>query len=129
MCLWRENFLQVQKVSLDTWFILLSVKIPTVDTTVLVRNVYGPHTPQERRICFAALKSQVLRHGGLVFLSTDFNTVLLGSERSSGGALDTGDLIFQQFVQDSSLLDLPLNNGEYTWFSSRQNGLWSRLDR
>lgn len=72
---------------------------------------------------------RVMRHGGLVCLGGDFNVVLLGSERSSRGVLDAGDLSFQQFVQDSNLLDLPLTNGEYTWFSSRNEGLWSRLDR
>lgn len=27
------------------------------------------------------------------------------------------------------LLDLPLAIGDYTWFSSRQGGLWTRIDR
>lgn len=43
--------------------------------------------------------------------------------------LDAGEEAFQQLVQDSNLADLPLANGEYTWFSSRNYGLWSRLDR
>lgn len=40
----------------------------------------------------------------MVFLVGDFNAVLLGSERSSGGVLDAGEVIFQQFVQVLFLL-------------------------
>ncbi|XP_057418410.1 uncharacterized protein LOC130712600 [Lotus japonicus] len=129
MCLWRESSLQVLTVAIETWFILLTVKLPNIDHTVLIGNVYGPHSATDRNLCFEALKHRVLRHGGLVCIGGDFNVVLLASERSSGRVLDVGDSSFQQFVQDSNLLDLPLNNGDYTWFSSRNQGIWSRLDR
>ncbi|XP_057452728.1 uncharacterized protein LOC130744569 [Lotus japonicus] len=99
MCLWRESSLQVLTVAVETWFILLTVKLPNIDQTVLIGNVYGPHSVSDRSLCLEALKQRVLCHGGL------------------------------QFVQDSNLLDLPLNNGDYTWFSSRNEGIWSRLDR
>ncbi|XP_057426313.1 uncharacterized protein LOC130719718 [Lotus japonicus] len=103
--------------------------ISNIEQPVLVGNVYGPHSLAERRLCFEALKTHILNHDGLVFLGGDFNVVLLGSERSSGGVLDAGDEAFQQFVQVTNLADLPLANGEYTWYSSRNDGLWSRLDR
>ncbi|XP_057415858.1 uncharacterized protein LOC130710563 [Lotus japonicus] len=93
MCLWRESSLQVLTMAIETWFILLTVKLPNIDHTVLIGNVYGPHSATDRRV------------------------------------LDVGDSSFQQFVQDNNLLDLPLNNGDYTWFSSRNQGIWSRLDR
>ncbi|XP_057425847.1 uncharacterized protein LOC130719232 [Lotus japonicus] len=129
MCLWRESSLQVLTVAVETWFIILTVKLPNIDQTVLIGNVYGPHSVTDRSLCLEALKQRVLRHGGLVCIGGDFNAVLLASERSSGRVLDVGDSSFQQFVQDSNLLDLPLNNGDYTWFSSRNDGIWSRLDR
>ncbi|XP_057426571.1 uncharacterized protein LOC130720003 [Lotus japonicus] len=129
MCLWRESSLQVLTVAVETWFILLTVKLPNIDQTVLIGNVYGPHSVSDHSLCLEALKQRVLCHGGLVCIGGDFNAVLLASERTSGRVLDVGDSSFQQFVQDSNLLDLPLNNGDYTWFSSRNEGIWSRLDR
>ncbi|XP_057456318.1 uncharacterized protein LOC130747394 [Lotus japonicus] len=129
MCLWRESSLQVLTAAVETWFILLTVKLPNLNQSFLVGNVYGPHSEADRRLCFEALKNRVMRYGGLVSLGGDFNAVLLGSERSSGGVLHVGDLSCQQFVQDNNLVELPLNNGDFTWFSSRNEGLWSRLDR
>ncbi|XP_057444214.1 uncharacterized protein LOC130736395 [Lotus japonicus] len=129
MCLWWESSLQVLTVAVETWFILLTVKLLNLDNTMLVGNSYGPHSEADRRQCFEALLQRVMRHGGMVCLDGDFNAVFLRVERSSGGVLDAGDLSFQQFVQDSNLLDLLLNNGKYTWFSSRNEGIWSRLDR
>ncbi|XP_057452935.1 uncharacterized protein LOC130744800 [Lotus japonicus] len=129
MCLWKESSFQVQSVVTDTNFIFLSVKIPNYELPILVGNVYGPHSLAERRVCFEALKVHVLSHTGMVFLGGDFNAVLLGSERSSGGVLDVGDVVFQQFATETNLSDLPLLNGKFTWYSSRNDGLWSRLDR
>ncbi|XP_057418339.1 uncharacterized protein LOC130712522 [Lotus japonicus] len=129
MCLWRENSIQVLSVVTDSKFIFLTVKLPNVEQTVLVGNAYGPHTLLERRNFFEALNSHVVNHTGLVFLAGDFNVVLMGSERSTGGVLKVGDEVFQRFVQDTKLIDLPLQNGEFTWFSGRNDGLWSRLDR
>ncbi|XP_057443208.1 uncharacterized protein LOC130735124 [Lotus japonicus] len=129
LCMWKENNIQVLTVVTDTNFILLTLKIPNYEQPVMVGNVYGPHTVAERRVFFEALYNHILGHVGMVLLGGDFNAVLLGAERSSGGVLDAGDIIFQQFVQDSNLSDLPLMNWDYTWFSSRNDGLWSRLDR
>lgn len=39
-----------------------------------------------------------------------------------------GDESFKEFVADLFLIDLPKQNGDYTWGSSRGDGLWSRLD-
>ncbi|XP_057418726.1 uncharacterized protein LOC130712931 [Lotus japonicus] len=129
MCLWRESNLRVLSVVKDVSFIFLTLHVPNIDQTVLVGNVYGPHTLLERRLLFEALKVQVLSHVGMTFIGGDFNAVLLGSERSSGGVLDAGDAVFQQFVHECHLNDLPLLNGKFTWFSGRNDGLWSRLDR
>ncbi|XP_057418456.1 uncharacterized protein LOC130712653 [Lotus japonicus] len=112
MFLWRESSIQVQSVVTDTNFIFLTLKIPNYAHIVLVGNVYGPHTLLERRVFFEALKVHVLSHDGMVFLGGDFNVVMLGSERSSGGVLNAGDVVFQQFVRNRNLTDLHLLNGE-----------------
>lgn len=40
-----------------------------------------------------------------------------------------GDPIFKSFVDDWSLIDMSLHNGDFTWTSSRNGGLNSKLDR
>lgn len=50
--------------------------------------------------------------------------------RSEGGRGDTvGDGIFKEFVQENYFIDLPQQNDDFTWGSTRGDGLWSRLDR
>lgn len=45
------------------------------------------------------------------------------------GSNATGDPIFRTFVDEWSLIDMPLLNGDFTWNSTRNGGLSSKLDR
>ena len=58
----------------------------------------------------------------------DFNIVRFPSKRL-GGTRSTPTLEnFSEFIKELSLLDLPLEGGSYTWSSSSDQPLMSRID-
>ncbi|XP_057451856.1 uncharacterized protein LOC130743638 [Lotus japonicus] len=127
--LWRESNVEVVQIRSDQRFIAMMVKLKNLEGLVLVVNVYGPHTDAERFVLFVQLSDMVTEHSGRVIMGGDFNAILHENDRKGGGALYLGDIAFRQFVTDSCLVDLPLQGGLFTWSSSRNNGMGSRLDR
>ena len=59
----------------------------------------------------------------------DFNIVRFPSERLGGSRLTPAIENFSEFIEELSLIDLPLEGGSYTWLSSSDQPSISRIDR
>ncbi|XP_057425669.1 uncharacterized protein LOC130719035 [Lotus japonicus] len=127
--LWRLGSLEVVGLRCESRYILLFVKYPGIAEILLVGNIYGAHTGENRRLMYAELLEAMRGHIGGMILGGDYNTILKDGERKNEAGLGVGDREFKEFVGEAGLLDFPLHNSQFTWFSSRNNGIWSRLDR
>jgi endonuclease/exonuclease/phosphatase family metal-dependent hydrolase len=56
----------------------------------------------------------------------DFNVVRFPSERSGAGGFSATMEEFLEFIHRQSLVDIPLQGGQFTW-SNKQ--VWSKIDR
>ena len=59
----------------------------------------------------------------------DFNIVRFPSERLGGSRLTSAMENFSKFIEELSLLDLPLEGGSYTWSSRSDKPSMSRFDK
>jgi len=59
----------------------------------------------------------------------DFNVVRFPSERSSGAGFSAAMEEFLDFIFMHNLVDLPLEDGQFTWSNGQEDHIWSRIDR
>lgn len=94
-------------------------------------NIYAPCDGAARKLLWdsLSLRLQLLR-GRKLCVSGDFNDVRCSEERRSVNAryssLDFSH--FNSFIDENSLLDLPLGGRKFTWFKGDGRSI-SRLDR
>ncbi|GKB98152.1 putative RNA-directed DNA polymerase, eukaryota, reverse transcriptase zinc-binding domain protein [Tanacetum coccineum] len=91
-------------------------------------NVYGPQHQPEKSILWSFLRNFILNHTGKVILFGDLNKVRSESERF-GSIFSNGDAaIFNDFIRDSGLIDLPMGGRKFTWMNKVGTKM-SKLDR
>nr|GEZ44463.1 RNA-directed DNA polymerase, eukaryota, reverse transcriptase zinc-binding domain protein [Tanacetum cinerariifolium] len=77
-------------------------------------NVYGPQHQPNKSTSWSFLRDFILSHPGKVILFGDLNEVRNGSERF-GSIFSSGDAaIFNDFIQESVLIDLPMGETKMT---------------
>ncbi|XP_045831090.1 uncharacterized protein LOC123922415 [Trifolium pratense] len=97
----------------------------------LVANVYAPCDDGAKQILWDSLTVRLLSLvGKMVCVCGDFNAVKSVDERRSsrGGQRSLDHVPFNRFIEDNTLIDLPLIGRKFTWFKG-DGFTMSRLDR
>ncbi|XP_057450425.1 uncharacterized protein LOC130742258 [Lotus japonicus] len=127
--LWRRDIFNNERVIKGNGFLFVQLRIQSSGEVLFVGNVYGPQDVTGRVRMFEELGREVEGMEGRIVVGGDYNAILNDGERQ-GVAVDTrGEGAFKDFVLSNFLIDLPMQNGDFTWGSTRGSGLWSRLDR
>ncbi|XP_057447788.1 uncharacterized protein LOC130739495 [Lotus japonicus] len=98
-----------------------------MESLCFIGNLYCPNDSAEREAFFLRVEEFLASLNCSFVLGGDFNSTLNSGERR--GMQDIIDPAFQNFVMGLNLADLPLSNTDFTWYSSRNGGIWCRLDR
>lgn len=126
LTMWKPGSITQHQVIKGDRFLLLLVHLNHNNQSCIIGNVYGPNTKGERAIFFDELGLALSNWTGCCILGGDFNATLNLEDRSGG--LGGAEPSFNNFVNDWNFIDLPLQNLNFTWFSSRNGGVWSRID-
>ncbi|XP_057444900.1 uncharacterized protein LOC130737152 [Lotus japonicus] len=124
---WDPAIINVSEVIKEQNYILLVAQVPSLQYKICIGNIYGPKSMSSRREVFTKLVEEIERLDICYCLGGDLNGTLNHGERR--GMLDEVDPNLGDLVSSLNLIDLPLANADFTWFSSRFGGIWSRLDR
>ncbi|KAJ9701691.1 hypothetical protein PVL29_006878 [Vitis rotundifolia] len=92
-------------------------------------GVYGPFARKDRETLWEELGAIRGIWDDPWCLGGDFNITLSQWERSRQGHLNGAMRRFAQVANDLDLLDLPLQEGLFSWSGGRNNQSWARLDR
>ncbi|PNX63799.1 cysteine-rich receptor-like protein kinase, partial [Trifolium pratense] len=96
-----------------------------------VANVYAPCDDGAKQVLWDSLSVRLRSLvGKRVCVCGDFNAVKLVDERRSsrGGHRSLDHVPFARFIEDNTLIDLPLIGRKFTWFKGDGSSM-SRLDR
>lgn len=126
LTLWKPASFTLLQVSKGDRFLFTLFSV-NQSSNCVVGNIYGPHLESSRISFFTDLGLVFGQWNCSMVLGGDFNATLNAEDRS--GRLGGTEASFSNFVQDWNLIDLPLQNSDFTWYSERNGGVWSRIDR
>lgn len=90
--------------------------------------VYAPQSLASKIALWSSLSNLMANWDGTLVVMGDFNEVRYASERYGTVYNDQQADIFNEFIGDNSLIDIPLGGYNYTW-SNKWGSKMSKLDR
>jgi hypothetical protein len=97
--------------------------------TFYITNVYGPCNATQKPIFLAELASLAANTTGPWLVLGDFNLLRAPSDRSNGNFDAREADIFNSWINDAGLLEIPLIDRLFTWSNNQPHPILARLDR
>ncbi|GJV96160.1 RNA-directed DNA polymerase, eukaryota, reverse transcriptase zinc-binding domain protein [Tanacetum coccineum] len=91
-------------------------------------NVYAPQNLSSKIALWSSLSNLIVSWDGIVVVMGDYNEVRDASERFGSIFIDRQAKLFNKFIEDSSLIDIPLGGYNFTW-TDKWGSKMSKLDR
>ena len=130
---WNSQTISLSDLHASHNFIQASFHLVGSNTHGHLTNVYFPKDPLQK---ISLLNSMAIVNSSrchpLWICGGDFNMISKLEEKLGGRTrLETDNICFKDFIQDSWLIDLPFSNGMHTWTNKRggTQQVSSRLDR
>lgn len=125
---WRKSFDLINSWS-TAHTITAVLKHKATAKCITVTNVYGPTQDILKPLFIDELRYVAGVINGPWILAGDFNQVRWLIDRSaSNRSFNLMDL-YNGFIQDSELIDIPLRNRNFTWTNKRPQPVFSKIDR
>ncbi|GKV29753.1 hypothetical protein SLEP1_g38652 [Rubroshorea leprosula] len=128
LCIWNSKvFRKIEVIEGDNYLGVCGLWGED-DTEVYIINIYSPCQLAGKRALWEDLQKLIINKGGKWCLAGDFNAVRKIEERAGSREVTREMKEFDEFIQNTGLIDLPLVGRRYTWYNS--NGKYmSRIDR
>ncbi|XP_071686837.1 uncharacterized protein [Rutidosis leptorrhynchoides] len=126
---WDPNFFLIKdRVWCDDNYIIVKGKWVCSNVVFFMVNVYGPNDPVKKRTLWDKLCSFIAANEGEYVCFGDFNEVRDEAERF-GSIFHTEEAaVFNTFIANTGLVDIPLNGRRFTWVNNTASKM-SRIDR
>eukprot|EP00253_Pinus_taeda_P006269 PITA_06269 len=131
--IWNKNRWKLKDVKQNRWWIRLDIQNTTLTEDYSIYNVYAPPHFREKASCWESISSDLLTaQGRNIFLGGDLNLIRNAEEKLGGNFYaDPSREALEEIIQTHSLVDIPPQNGRFTWSNKRtgKNNIKERLDR
>ncbi|KAL4385916.1 hypothetical protein GQ457_09G028800 [Hibiscus cannabinus] len=127
--LWDPAFFTLETSTIEQRFISITGMIHTFNLKCMLINIYAPNDFHCRQEFFGSISSLAASSNLPILLGGDFN-IVRNAEEKVGMVTQWGAMkAFSDFIDDLSLIDLPLHGGKFTWSNLRDIPSTSRIDR
>eukprot|EP00253_Pinus_taeda_P027567 PITA_27567 len=131
--IWDKNKWKLKDNRQNRWWVRLDMQNTTKMEEYTIYNVYAPPHFRDKASCWDSLSSDLMTaHGRNIFLGGDLNLIRNADEKVGGNFLaDPSRDTLEETIQAHSLVDIPPQNGRFTWSNKRtgKNNIKERLDR
>ncbi|GJZ83083.1 RNA-directed DNA polymerase, eukaryota, reverse transcriptase zinc-binding domain protein [Tanacetum coccineum] len=126
--MWDPNVFTKNRIWCNDNYVIVEGKWKNSVEDYFLINVYGPQQQPEKYILWDLLRSFIQNHQGNFILFGDLNEVRCETERFGSNFSSSDAAIFNAFIQDVGLIDLPMGGKMFTWMNKSGSKL-SKLDR
>ncbi|PWA38623.1 RNA-directed DNA polymerase, eukaryota [Artemisia annua] len=126
--MWDPNVFVKKRTWCGDNYIVVEEKQKNSAEDFYIINVYGPQHQPDQSILWSFLCNFILNHPGKFILFGDLNEVRNESERFGSIFSSADAAIFNDFIQDTGLIDLPMGGRNFTWMN-KVGSKMSKLDR
>ncbi|GKU97025.1 hypothetical protein SLEP1_g10208 [Rubroshorea leprosula] len=128
LCVWNNKTFKKEEVIEGDHFIGVFGTWGEEGVPVYILNIYSPCELSGKRALWEELQNLISNRKGNWCLGGDFNAVRSTEEWAGCNGMSREMKEFDNFINKSGLVDLPLVGRKYTWYNS--NGQYmSRIDR
>nr|GEV88292.1 RNA-directed DNA polymerase, eukaryota [Tanacetum cinerariifolium] len=128
LCIWDPNSFNKHSVTMSDYFVIIRGTWRTSSQKVLIIAVYGPHDCRDKQSLWEFLHQEISKWRGEVIIMGDFNEVCFTSDRFGSNFNEHGAYMFNSFIADSGLVEVPLGGCHFTWCLKSAKKM-SKLDR
>ncbi|GJY31544.1 RNA-directed DNA polymerase, eukaryota, reverse transcriptase zinc-binding domain protein [Tanacetum coccineum] len=108
LCLWNNlAFLKSNIICNDNYVVVDGFWIPG-DINIRWISIYAPQNLPNKLALWSSLSNLAATWDGIIVMMGDFNEVREASERFGSGFNDRQATLFNDFINDASLFDIPL---------------------
>ncbi|GJT71689.1 RNA-directed DNA polymerase, eukaryota [Tanacetum coccineum] len=115
LCIWDPNSFHKDNVTVSDFFIIIRGTWLKSGVNILMVAVYAPHDLRDKRILWDYLEYVINRWDGEVIIMGDFNEVRRKSERFGSAFNVQGAYMFNTFIANAGLEEIPLGGSSFTW--------------
>ncbi|GKV02337.1 hypothetical protein SLEP1_g14790 [Rubroshorea leprosula] len=128
LCVWNSKALTMSRVIEGENFIGIEGVWGPEGVVVFILNVYSSCQLARKRVLWAELKNLVLDRQSNWCIARDFNVVRNEEEKKGSRGVTIEMREFNNFIQETELVDIPLVGRKFTWYQSNGNSM-SRIDK
>jgi len=126
LLMWDRRVVEKLEVCIGRYTVACSFRNIGDNDSWAFGGVYGPNDDRDRRDLWVELDGLMSCWDLPWCIGGDFNVVRFPSERSGNASFSAAMEEFSDFIFMHNLVDLPLQDGQFTWSN---NHTWSRIDR
>nr|GEZ88890.1 RNA-directed DNA polymerase, eukaryota [Tanacetum cinerariifolium] len=128
LCIWDPNSFRKNNVTVLDYFCMVRGVWLKTGVDILMVVVYAPQELRDKRILWDYLEHVINQWDGEVVIMDDFNEVIFKSERFGSVFNVQGANVFNAFIVNASLEEVPLGGSSFTWCHKSAIKM-SKLDR
>ena len=115
ICIWNRNVFLKSNIVCNDNFVVVDGLWVHGNLNIRWINVYAPQNLSSKIALWSSLLNLIVSWDGIVVVMGDFNEVRDASERFGSVFNDRQAKCFNEFIEDSSLIDIPLGGYKFTW--------------